>query len=57
MPAYQYKCPKCGWDKLDMRTVEERHDGPTCHRCNVKMDLQVSAVVGIVRNPAVPRKT
>lgn len=56
MPAYNYQCPNCGAVKTDMRKIEERHDGPRCHQgCRFKMKLLVSPVVGIVKNPAVPK--
>lgn len=56
MPYYTYQC-QCGALKGDVRTIDERHDGPTCHHCGEKMKLVVDAVRGIVRDPAVPRRT
>lgn len=55
MPLYEYAC-KCGAGKTEMRTVVERNDAPKCDRCVVPMALIVSPVMGIVKNPAVPRR-
>lgn len=57
MPLYVYKCDVCKAEAQDVRTIAERHDGPRCHRCGAVMVLQVSPVAGIVKNPAVPRKS
>lgn len=56
MPLYSYKCPKpkCLGTHAELRTIEERHDGPLCH-CGTKMELQIDPVRGIVKNPAVPQ--
>lgn len=55
MPLYVYKCEPCKTERSDMRTIAERHIGPSCDRCGFMMKLTVSAVPGIVKNPAVPR--
>lgn len=55
MPFYQYECAKCEHRRGDVRTVAERHDGPTCDVCKAQMKLVVTPVAGIVKNPAVPR--
>lgn len=57
MPLYAYKCDVCKAEAQDVRKIDERHDGPRCHRCGAVMVLQVSPVAGIVKNPAVPRKS
>lgn len=56
MPAYIYTCPTCDAQRWDMRTVAERHDGPTCDRCREPMKLLIGPTPGVVRDPAVPRK-
>ncbi len=56
MPLYVYECPICNGQRSDMRTVDDRHAGPTCDKCNWPMILVPQAVPGIVRNPAVPRR-
>lgn len=56
MPAYHYVCQKCDTSRVDMRCIAERHDGPDCDRCHIKMTLVVSPVRGIVKNPAVPKE-
>lgn len=55
MPLYVYTCPKCESTRSDMRTIEERNDAPRCDHCGSKMALTLTAVRGIVRDPAVPR--
>jgi putative FmdB family regulatory protein len=56
MPLYDYKCPRCGVLEVNVpRKIDERHDGPECFHCKKPMDLEVGAVKGVVKNPAVPR--
>ena len=55
MPVYEYRCPKCKAQFDDVRSVAEREYTPACYRCGAKTELVVSAVAGIVKNPAVPR--
>lgn len=56
MPLYTYECPGCKYRATDMRVIAERHDGSKCYACGKhKMELQIDAVRGIVRNPAVAR--
>lgn len=55
MPLYAYECAQCAKSRSDMRTIENRNNGPTCDRCRRKMTLVISPVAGIVKNPAVPR--
>lgn len=57
MPLYSYVCPSCGWGRTDIRTIEQRHEAPTCDRCRSVMKLVLDAVRGIVKNPAVPRRS
>lgn len=57
MPLYAYECRDCKVQRTDMRTVVERNDGPWCDRCKRKMNLIISPVAGIVKNPAVPRRS
>ena len=56
-PIYDYKCPKCNAQFTDIRLVAERHYTPACYRCGAKTKLLVSAVAGVVKNPAVPRRS
>lgn len=55
MPLYVYKCERCDSQRSDIRTIAERNIGPSCDHCGLTMKLQVSAVPGFVKNPAVPR--
>jgi DNA-directed RNA polymerase subunit RPC12/RpoP len=55
MPLYLYTCPKCEATRSDMRTIDERKDGPRCDRDGSKMVLTLAPVIGIVKNPAVPK--
>lgn len=63
-PLYVYRCPRCGVEQHDMRTVAERDDGPWCNHAgatgydgDAQMELQIGATPGIVRDPAVPRSS
>lgn len=56
MPYYSYQCNGCGALKGDVRSIEQRHDGPTCHICKTpNMRLVIDPVRGIVKDPAVPK--
>lgn len=56
MPYYSYQCAKCQALKGDVRCIDQRHEGPTCHVCNTPgMKLVLDPVRGIVRDPAVPK--
>jgi putative FmdB family regulatory protein len=57
MPFYDYHCDKCNSGTSQMRFVAEREDSPKCIFCDQKMRLVISPVAGIVRNPAVPRRS
>lgn len=54
MPLYVYKCPRCEALREDIRTIEERHDGPLCDMCIpvYKMELVLAPPMVIVKNPA-----
>jgi putative FmdB family regulatory protein len=57
MPLYEYECAKCKALTQELRAVADRTNGPVCYRCsNNRMDLVIiSAPMGVVKNPAVPR--
>lgn len=55
MPLYSYYCKPCNASRVDVRKIDDRHNGPKCDRCRKKMVLQISSVSGVVKNPAVPR--
>lgn len=57
MPLYAYHCLPCVLAVLEMRTMDERHDAPVCFNCKQPMKLIITPVAGIVKNPAVPRRT
>jgi putative FmdB family regulatory protein len=57
MPLYDYHCDGCDRGKQEMRLMAEREDAPTCDQCGEQMKLQISAVRGVVKNPAVPRES
>lgn len=60
MPLYQYRCPRCAAEVTEMRPMDDRNrDRPICHNGDAPMvmDLIISPVPGIVKNPAVPRKS
>lgn len=54
MILYEYQCPNCGAVKSAQRKVENRHNGPK-HCGSKPMELLISTVAGVVKNPAVPR--
>jgi putative FmdB family regulatory protein len=35
---YAYRCPSCGHQQDDVRSVEERHNGPNCAKCGTKTE-------------------
>ena len=53
---YLYACSACGRLREDIRCIAQRADGPTCD-CGKQMDLQMTPVTGIVKNPAVPKES
>lgn len=62
MPLYTYKCSVCGYERTDLRTIDERGEGPFCYgdvtnqdHEPTMMDLQITPVAGFVKNPAVRR--
>ena len=55
MILYEYACPKCQFECAAARSMAKREDGPWCNRCQKQMKLQISAVRGIVKNPAAGR--
>lgn len=57
MPFYGYRCSDCDCTKLEMRTIAERNETPDCDRCKQPMDLEIAPVSGIVKNPAVARRS
>lgn len=57
MPLYVYVCSPCRKSRTDMRKIEQRHDGPKCDSCGQQMSLEIGATPGIVKNPAVPKKS
>jgi putative FmdB family regulatory protein len=42
MPFYDYICLKCGTEEEHLRSIEERHNAPSC-RCGANMKLLVSS--------------
>lgn len=60
VPYYVYECPTCGSQCSELRSIDERNDGPMCdyHRDSaIKMELQIQPVPGFVKAPAVPRSS
>jgi putative FmdB family regulatory protein len=37
MPLYVYRCPKCGREAEEQRSIEERDVGPKCPTCRHRM--------------------
>jgi putative FmdB family regulatory protein len=56
MPLYSYMCDLCHRGRTDIRTIENRHKGPTCDFCRGSMRLLIDAVAGVVKDPAVPKE-
>ena len=61
MPWYVYACPRCGATAEELRPMDDaKINPPVCYNGDVPIDMQlvVSAVPGVVRNPAAgPRKS
>lgn len=44
MPIYEYRCERCDHVQDAVRSVESRHDGPVCSRCEHGTNLVISPV-------------
>lgn len=55
MPLYTYECPKCRKQTEMFRPICDRHLRVPCD-CGAAMELQISPVLGVVKNPAVPKR-
>lgn len=55
MPMYEYQCPKCERVEHALRSIDLRNNSPRCGACNARTALTVSAVAGVVKNPAVTK--
>lgn len=56
MPVYEYMCRGCGVITEELRSIAKRDARHACARCETPMRRIVSAVLGVVRDPAVPKK-
>lgn len=58
MPLYEYECGVCGYREDQVRSIDNRHQGPGCSECNSDfapysgMKLVISPVRGFVKFPA-----
>ena len=60
MPFYTYKCPLCDAEVEEMREMDDRRTNPPmCYNAEtpIRMELVTNPVAGIVKNPAVPRRS
>lgn len=57
MPVYAYRCPCCGYASEEMRCIAMRDNRLACAVCETPMNREISAVAGVVRDPAVQKKT
>jgi putative FmdB family regulatory protein len=55
MPLFEYRCTVCLKTATEIRCIAERDKAPTC--CGVPMQREITPVHGVVKNPAVPKKT
>lgn len=55
MPTYVYECA-CGHVEEAVRPIAKRDEGFACGRCEQPMKRVISAVSGIVKDPAVEKK-
>jgi putative FmdB family regulatory protein len=39
MPGYKYVCRSCGWDTVEVRSIEHRDDFPECGVCGTSDDI------------------
>lgn len=37
MPVYHYKCKTCEMTIVMMANINDRHESPTCIKCNARM--------------------
>jgi len=45
MPIYDYKCPKCGRELLNVLVFSHSAPNPNCFDCSVKMEKKVTMSV------------
>ena len=60
MPFYTYKCERCGATAEELRPMDDRNTNPpVCYNGDVPIDMKpvITPVAGVVRNPAVPRRS
>ncbi len=60
MPFYLYRCPRCDATTEELRPMDDRNTNlPLCynHDVPVEMEPTITPVPGIVRNPAVPKRS
>lgn len=57
MPIYEYHCARCDHVTSELRSMATRDKPAPCEKCGCASKRVVSATPGIVKNPAVPRKT
>ena len=60
VPFYTYRCPRCGASAEELRPMDDaKKNLPVCYDGDVPIDMEpvITPVAGVVRNPAVPRRT
>ena len=59
MPLYEYYCALCNRYEMEMRLIVEREQKPLpkCGQCGDETKPVISPVRGVVKNPAVPRRS
>ena len=60
MPFYTYRCPRCGAEAEELRPMDDaKINPPVCYMGDVPIDMQlvITPVAGVVRNPAVSRRS
>lgn len=55
-PIYEYACEGCGAHTEEIRCIALRDAQLACGRCETPMKRVISAVAGIVKDPAVEKK-
>lgn len=42
MPMYEYACPECGQETMELRKIDQRHESLLCPSCTAPMRLTLS---------------
>ncbi len=57
MPFYTYRCERCDITREDLKCMAARDKLPRCTTCKKPMPREIEPVAGVVKNPAVPKRS